>query len=173
MEPNTIGDAAEQARETSRKATGRFGAQPHHDSGVVTVEPVREASLVTLPDGWTPSYSQWRHGGWYVENARYLSGAVGCVSRNFPDRKWRIVCHHAPFEEQPTFKSRDEAAAAEYLYARTPSVLRRDIAGMKRQQGVSLALGIKADSVIVTQYAPRIAEAERLLTDNGYSPDAD
>jgi hypothetical protein len=24
-------------------------------------------------------------------NVRYPNGAVGCVSRNYPDRKWRIV----------------------------------------------------------------------------------
>ena len=58
-------------------------------------------------------YSAWRHGGWYVDNVRYKSGAVGCVSRNYKDGKWRIVCDPRPFEEQPTFKSRDAAAAAE------------------------------------------------------------
>ncbi len=59
-------------------------------------------------------YSRWRHGGWYVTNVRYSSGACGCVSRNYEDRKWRIACDPRPFEEQPTFKSRDEAAAAEW-----------------------------------------------------------
>lgn len=59
-------------------------------------------------------YSPWRHGGWYVSNVRYPSGAIGCVSRNYEDRKWRIVCDPRPFEKQPTFKSRDEAAAAEW-----------------------------------------------------------
>jgi len=62
---------------------------------------------------WTPEFSPWRHGGWYVDNVRYKSGAVGCVSRNYPDGKWRIVCDPRPFEEQPTFKSRNEAARAE------------------------------------------------------------
>lgn len=43
--------------------------------------------------GWEPSYSPWRHGGWYVDNVHYPSGAVGCVSRKWAiDRKWRIVC---------------------------------------------------------------------------------
>src|SRR5580700_4881304 len=32
---------------------------------------------------WSPVYSPWRHGGWYVDNVRYPSGAVGCVSRNY------------------------------------------------------------------------------------------
>ena len=60
-------------------------------------------------------YSRWRHGGWYVHNVRYPSGAIGCVSRNYEDRKWRIACDPRPFNERPTFASRDEAARAEYL----------------------------------------------------------
>jgi hypothetical protein len=60
---------------------------------------------------WKPLYEPWRHGGWYVVNTRYPSGACGCVSRNFPDKKWRIVCDPRP--DQPTYRTRDEAAAAE------------------------------------------------------------
>ena len=48
-------------------------------------------------------------------DAIYASGACGCVSRNYPDRKWRIVCD--PRDEQPTFRSRDQAAAAEVQLA--------------------------------------------------------
>jgi hypothetical protein len=59
------------------------------------------------------SYSPWRHGGWYVHEVRHPSGACGCVSRNYEDRKWRIVCDPRPFEEAPTFSSRDEAAQGE------------------------------------------------------------
>ena len=62
---------------------------------------------------WTPEYKRWRHGGWYVTNIRYSSGACGCVSRNYTDKKWRIVCdslHH-----NRTYKSRDEAAYAEMI----------------------------------------------------------
>lgn len=59
-------------------------------------------------------YSPWRHGGWYVENVRYPSGAVGCVSRNFSDRKWRIACDERPDAfERFTYRTRDEAAGAE------------------------------------------------------------
>lgn len=47
-------------------------------------------------------------------HVRVPSGAVGCVSRNYKDRKWRIACDPRPFEEQPTFKTRDEAATAEW-----------------------------------------------------------
>ena len=60
-------------------------------------------------------YSPWRDGGWYVNNVRYPSGAAGCVSRNYPDKKWRIVCDKR--ETQPTFKTRDAAAAAEFALA--------------------------------------------------------
>lgn len=63
----------------------------------------------------TFAYERWRHGGWTVLNIWYPSGAVGCVSNNYHDRKWRIACDPRPFEEQPTFRTRDEAALAEWL----------------------------------------------------------
>ena len=62
-------------------------------------------------------YSRWRHGGWYVVNVRYPNGAVGCVSRNYKDRKWRIVRDPRAFEQGYTFKSRDDAARAEWRLA--------------------------------------------------------
>lgn len=61
------------------------------------------------------TYSRWRHGGWYVQEVRYPSGACGCVSRNFPDGKWRIVCDSRP--DPPTFPNRDAAARAEFHLA--------------------------------------------------------
>ena len=60
---------------------------------------------------WSPVYSPWRHGGWYVSNVCYPSGAVGCVSRNYPDRKWRIACDSRDGDH--TYASRDAAARAE------------------------------------------------------------
>lgn len=68
---------------------------------------------------FTPQYSPWRHGGWYVTNIRYPSGACGCVSNNYPDKKWRIACddrRKSGLGEQGdyTFKSRDAAAKAEF-----------------------------------------------------------
>ena len=60
---------------------------------------------------WTPRYEKWRHGGWYVTNVRYPNGAVGCVSRNYPDGKWRIVCDQR--RDAPTYPNRDAAAHAE------------------------------------------------------------
>lgn len=58
------------------------------------------------------TYSPWRHGGWYT-NVMYPSGACGCVSRNYPDGKWRIVCDRRPEAEQETYPNRDAAARAE------------------------------------------------------------
>lgn len=46
-------------------------------------------------------------------NVRYPGGAVGCVSNNYEDGKWRVVSDPRPFEERPTFKTRDAAARAE------------------------------------------------------------
>lgn len=63
------------------------------------------------------AYLRWRHGGWTVINIHYPSGAAGCVSKNYKDRKWRIACDPRPFEKQPTFRSRDEAALAEWHLA--------------------------------------------------------
>jgi hypothetical protein len=67
---------------------------------------------------WTPVYSKWRHGGWYVNNVRHPSGAVGCVSSNYADGKWRIVCDSRPdAHEKHTYKTRDAAARAEHELA--------------------------------------------------------
>lgn len=65
------------------------------------------------------TYSRWRHGGWYVHEIRYPSGACGCVSNNYADHRWRIVCDPRPFEDRPTFRTRDEAAMAELHLAKS------------------------------------------------------
>lgn len=68
-------------------------------------------------NNWTPSYSKWRDGGWYVNNVRYPNGACGCVSNNYYDEKWRIVCDDRRTDVgEPgdiTYPSRDAAARAE------------------------------------------------------------
>ena len=66
---------------------------------------------------WQPSFTKWRHGGWYVNNVRYPSGAIGCVSNKYDDKKWRIVCDPRAIEEQETYSTRDAAARAEYELA--------------------------------------------------------
>jgi hypothetical protein len=75
-----------------------------------------------MPDTPRFTYSAWRHGGWYVYGIRYPNGGVGCVSRNYPDRKWRIACDPRPFEQQPTFKTREQAAMAEWELVQALSV---------------------------------------------------
>lgn len=67
--------------------------------------------------GWQPQFEKWRHGGWYVMNVTYPSGACGCVSNNYPDKKWRIACDDRRLNlGEPgdfTFPTRDAAARAE------------------------------------------------------------
>jgi hypothetical protein len=73
-----------------------------------------------MSETFEPVFSEWRHGGWYVDNVRYPSGAVGCVSRNFADGKWRIVCDERTDKTGlpiHTFPSRRAAAIAEYHLA--------------------------------------------------------
>lgn len=77
-----------------------------------------DASIMSVDPTFKPAYSRWRHGGWYVHNVRYPSGACGCVSNNYPDNQWRIVCD--PRREglgEPgdyTYPTREAAALAEY-----------------------------------------------------------
>jgi hypothetical protein len=66
---------------------------------------------------WTPQFARWRHGGWYVSNVRHIGGAVSCVSNNYPDKQWRIVCDGRRTGElgEPgdyTYRSRAAAAIA-------------------------------------------------------------
>lgn len=72
---------------------------------------------------WQPHFSRWRHGGWYVDNVHYPH-AVGCVSRNYPDRKWRIVCDKR--EGDHVYPTRDAAARAEREIARAESAEHAD-----------------------------------------------
>lgn len=63
-------------------------------------------------------YDRWRHGGWYT-SARYAAGGSGCVSRNYADKKWRIVCDKRFMaHDMHTYRTRDDAAYAEYRLTR-------------------------------------------------------
>ena len=62
------------------------------------------------------TYERWRHGGWYVFETMWPNGGCGRASRNYADRKWRIACDPRPFEQQPTFSTRDAAARDEWLF---------------------------------------------------------
>jgi len=67
---------------------------------------------------YTPTYDRWSHGGWYT-NTTTPSGASGCVSRNYPDKQWRIVCDVRSGDH--TYPSRDAAARAEHHLYTDPS----------------------------------------------------
>lgn len=98
------------------------------DGSVTDGKTVKWDSLERFTEGndytilpWEPVYSSWRHGGWYVNNVLHLTGACGCVSNNYPDKKWRIVCDRRRGElgEEGdfTFPTRDAAARAEFELA--------------------------------------------------------
>lgn len=69
------------------------------------------------------TYDRWRHGGWYVAEVRYPSGACGCVSRQLTqpeppyerDGRWRIVCDGRA--DDFVYPNRDAAARAEWHLA--------------------------------------------------------
>lgn len=69
----------------------------------------------------TIEYEPWRHGGWYwwtSTHDHWPEGGTGCVSRNYVDRKWRIVCdpREGSYPGGPndyTYSSRKAAALAE------------------------------------------------------------
>ncbi|MFI4977581.1 MAG: hypothetical protein ACHQC8_02720 [Solirubrobacterales bacterium] len=60
-------------------------------------------------------YSYWRHGGWYVDNVRYPSGAVGCVAWDYRNGHrtgyFKIACDTRKGDH--IYRTRDEAARAE------------------------------------------------------------
>lgn len=70
-------------------------------------------------------YDRWRHGGWYT-NARYPSGACGCVSNNYTDKQWRIACDSRPDSERYAYPNREAAARAEALLI-AESLLRKAV----------------------------------------------
>lgn len=85
-------------------------------SGCTPAEALREATFIMNPSS-ALGFSPWRHGGWYVHGVRYPNGASGCVSSNYPDKKWRIAIDSRRSElngpGDHTFNSREEAARAE------------------------------------------------------------
>lgn len=100
---------SEYAREHPEEAARIASLPPSEQHWPVVGGPIRTE--------WTPEYAPWRHGGYYVTNVQYPDGAVGCVSRNYPDGKWRIVCdNRGPNGGRTlafTYPSRDAAARAE------------------------------------------------------------
>jgi hypothetical protein len=124
-------------------------------------------------DGWAPQYDRWRHGGWYVTNVVYPSGAVGCVSRNYPDRKWRIVCDNRPGSypggpNDHTYPSRDAAAYAERELARaepmTVEHLLRRLRGRPGDQHVLLEVSY---TDLEGQRDYRVGNVQELVEEHG------
>lgn len=62
---------------------------------------------------WTPAYDYWRHGGSYVTNVVYPSGAVGCIASARHSRSGRFEIACAPAGHDETYRTRDAAARAE------------------------------------------------------------
>lgn len=123
----------------------------------------------TTEQTWTPVYSPWRHGGWYVDNLRYPSGAVGCVSRNYADKRWRIVCDDRPGSwpggpDDHTYPSRDAAAEAERELALAPTRANASAAldELRRLRDMG-ALGYAANS---------FEHLDRMLSAGGPLPEA-
>lgn len=161
--------AAAQARETARKDTGKFGTQPHADSGVVTLEPAPrvEKPLRPMPHGWHPDYTRsFVPGAYLVNNVEYLTGEKGYISNAYPDRQWRIGRQVTDMTEAPTFSTRGKAAAAEYRYATSPTVVRAQLDWLKTS-----LVGRKAtpgmDPGAITWCERKITEGENLFTDAG------
>ena len=94
--------------------------------------------MTNATPSWAPAYERWRHGGWYVTTVRYPNGAVGCVSDNYPDGRWRIVCD----DSQTPFPSRDAARAERVLAlfqsraAAIPNASQNDASAREHADGV-------------------------------------
>lgn len=82
-----------------------------HDPKNGDAEAEAKEGLAGEAEEWVPEYDPWRHGGFYVTNITYPSGAVGCVHNNHhsKDGKWRIVNDRT----ETSFPTRDAAAKAE------------------------------------------------------------
>ncbi len=104
-----IGDGLAQTTAGRTAADGDFDG---FGCGECFYESNEIGDFVAPDPDFEPGYELWRHGGWYVHGIRHKNGGVGCVSRNYPDRKWRIVCDSRDGEH--TYRNRDEAARAEY-----------------------------------------------------------
>ena len=89
-------------------------------------------------------YSRWRHGGWYVGNVRYPNGAVGCVSRNYPDKRWRIACDGR--QGDYTYRTRDAAARAEQVLALSQYTDQRIAEEMDRVAATRVAIEAQRDT---------------------------
>lgn len=108
--------------------------------------------MSTKEQGWMPEYSRWRHGGWYVSNISYPSGACGCVSNNYPDKKWRIACDDRRKElggqGDYTFPSRDAAARAELALVATISKVKDESLVLKETHDQSYKIASTVERTV-------------------------
>ncbi len=65
---------------------------------------------------WAPSFDPWRHGGYYVTNLRYPTGAVGCVAKVGARDQWSIACPDGWGAHVARFSNRRDAAQAERIH---------------------------------------------------------
>lgn len=123
------------------------------------------ASAKNITDLSAPlSYSPWRHGGWYVHTVRYPNGACGCVSRNYPDKKWRIACDER--EGNYTYPNRDAAARAEQALALaqyTPERVQAELTQRLQTQRAIAADRFKAIGKLTAERDALRATLRRLL----------
>lgn len=93
--------------------------QPSDYSTPATTKQCSAIIAELTSEKWRPSYEPWRHGGSYVWNLRYPSGAVGCIAsaRHTISGKFEIACDPrrgtGVDEKELQYKTRDEAAYAE------------------------------------------------------------
>lgn len=98
------------------------GFAPNSDRQITQHEIDASSALEDASENWNPMFSKWRHGGWYAHAVRYPQGSIGCVSNNYPDKAWRVVCDDrrtgALGEAGDfTYPTRIAAARAEYALA--------------------------------------------------------
>lgn len=113
---NPVADILDGRAETTVGRTAAYGEFEGFGCRSCFHEANEIADFVAPDPDFEPTYETWRHGGWLVLGIRHKNGGVGCVSRNYPDRKWRIVCDSRDGEH--TYRSREEAARAEYALTR-------------------------------------------------------
>lgn len=104
---------------------------------------------------WEPRYSNWRHGGSYVDNIVYPSGAVGCIASSRHTRSGRFEIACSPAEHDEKYRTRDEAARAEAEIALSQwaDALREEVAS------VANAVATLADVMDQTEDADDLYEA--------------
>jgi hypothetical protein len=118
---------------------------------------------------WKPEFEPWRQGTWLVKDVDFPDGTRACVSSDYPDGKWRIICDES-FTPYPT---RDAAARG----ART-------LAHHKHLTAASAVTALAALASMVMRLAPPTQaeqgetagwreKAEEILKSNeGAGPDA-